>query len=639
MIKFKREQKYIVIPNGLGSNGGASEKDIKKAREEGFIEGEQTQKDKLINISITENGVYSKEDGYKEVTVVVPDKYDEGYQKGYENGEREGYLIGVDEGIAEGKEAQKEKLTTLEISNIEGIYEREDGWNKVIVSKPEPELNGISLNTTYIPLDYIPSNKTKVVTKMAFNGAQDDLKMIFGVFSTMNTPSFCVWRENTGKISRQYNKLNGSTSYTLSPDNIIEIEYSKNGLFIDGVKLADNNTTVFTCSTPIYVNYESGYSSPKWSGNTSFYYFKVYEDDVLVLDLVPFVNADGYGCLKDEITGTIYNAVDETKAIPVYGGGEYDRGYTDGKQAQKNLMTELTVTENGTYEREDGYKKVTVNVEGGGEELELTLEKQYVLNEETMRIEYSPIMKAFLENDKTLQGYSKVRLPQGMMLGMDNAEGLDYYLGTLSGYAFVNMEYHVTAKDIVELRNYIPEMALSGELKWNNFLVNVQSIANGELTPLMEVNLSVLNDGGVFSGEYWNIYGLDRWHPITDRFMGLNNVAYIDDDIKVTQRIVAVENIIQTNADLEDYMDGLDRIPRLPINSDDSIKGLFIPYRADNDIDLSQFTSLELASVRYIVDKLAVSANGSNIKFAPQVLDIIPNDVKAIIYSKNWNIQ
>jgi len=40
--------------------------------------------------------------------------------------------------------------------------------------------------------------------------------------------------------------------------------------------------------------------------------------------------------------------------------------YNWGKQAQKDAMTEITITQNGTYTREDGYSSVIVNVEGGG---------------------------------------------------------------------------------------------------------------------------------------------------------------------------------------------------------------------------------------------------------------------------------
>lgn len=44
----------------------------------------------------------------------------------------------------------------------------------------------------------------------------------------------------------------------------------------------------------------------------------------------------------------------------------YEEGVADGKAAQKALMEEITVTQNGTYAREDGYRSISVNVQSGG---------------------------------------------------------------------------------------------------------------------------------------------------------------------------------------------------------------------------------------------------------------------------------
>lgn len=50
-------------------------------------------------------------------------------------------------------------------------------------------------------------------------------------------------------------------------------------------------------------------------------------------------------------------------------GGDYAQGYADGyasgRTAQKALITSLTVSENGTYENENGYNPVVVDVAGG----------------------------------------------------------------------------------------------------------------------------------------------------------------------------------------------------------------------------------------------------------------------------------
>ena len=61
-----------------------------EGKTDGIAEGIESQKNKLTPISITENGTYSNENGYNEVTVNVQDtngSYDEGYNDGIANAE------------------------------------------------------------------------------------------------------------------------------------------------------------------------------------------------------------------------------------------------------------------------------------------------------------------------------------------------------------------------------------------------------------------------------------------------------------------------------------------------------------------------------------------------------------------------
>lgn len=95
---------------------------------EGFFDGEQVgfgngyesgtneQKSKLESINITENGTYSREDGYNSITVEVPDlngSYDEGYS--------EGYSAGVEEGVSNAGSVIAETARVLDITE-NGIY-------------------------------------------------------------------------------------------------------------------------------------------------------------------------------------------------------------------------------------------------------------------------------------------------------------------------------------------------------------------------------------------------------------------------------------------------------------------------------------------------------------------------------------
>lgn len=164
MIVFDRKEKEIKVPEGLGNinltvvdanledktveinevettilpssgyNGMSSlQIDAQPVYDNGYNEGEIAQKAKLTGITITENGTYTREDGYNEITVDVPDLNGD-YNEGYDAGKVEGYNSGYTAGETE----QKSKLTNITISE-NGTYSREDGYNEVIVDIiPEP---------------------------------------------------------------------------------------------------------------------------------------------------------------------------------------------------------------------------------------------------------------------------------------------------------------------------------------------------------------------------------------------------------------------------------------------------------------------------------------------------------------------
>ena len=72
MIVYDKEQKQIVIPNGIG-NINLFNNGVEAGYNQGKIDGIDEQKSKLESINITENGTYTKEDGYNHIEVNVPD--------------------------------------------------------------------------------------------------------------------------------------------------------------------------------------------------------------------------------------------------------------------------------------------------------------------------------------------------------------------------------------------------------------------------------------------------------------------------------------------------------------------------------------------------------------------------------------
>ena len=111
---------------------------------QGIEQGKEEQKSKLVPLTVTENGTYSRTDGYSEVNVMVADvngSYDEGYTDGFDAGRTEGEQVG--------KEEQKMLMTRTYITR-NATYQREDGYNEVEVNvQPETRVLNVTENGCY----------------------------------------------------------------------------------------------------------------------------------------------------------------------------------------------------------------------------------------------------------------------------------------------------------------------------------------------------------------------------------------------------------------------------------------------------------------------------------------------------------
>ena len=86
---------------------------------QGKTDGVNEQKSKLETINITENGTYTKQDGYNHIEVNVPDlngSYDEGYQQGHTEGYNEGYTEGEGIGYNQGQADLAAKARVLDVT-------------------------------------------------------------------------------------------------------------------------------------------------------------------------------------------------------------------------------------------------------------------------------------------------------------------------------------------------------------------------------------------------------------------------------------------------------------------------------------------------------------------------------------------
>lgn len=103
---------------------------------EGYELGLETQKQKLTELNVEENGVYSREDGYNKVTVNIDTDsyYEEGFNSGYESGSESGYNSGYESGYSSGKtDGNSEGYTNgYNAGTVDGYADgKADGENEV----------------------------------------------------------------------------------------------------------------------------------------------------------------------------------------------------------------------------------------------------------------------------------------------------------------------------------------------------------------------------------------------------------------------------------------------------------------------------------------------------------------------------
>lgn len=132
-------------------------------KEDGAIE----QKSKLESINITENGTYTREDGYNSITVEVPDlngSYDEGYSDGFEEG--------LEEGVSNAGSVIAETARVLDITE-NGIYTSRYSNESEFIVGGTSQVTGIYddgtefydtavLDGAIIPLNIVPTADSRI---------------------------------------------------------------------------------------------------------------------------------------------------------------------------------------------------------------------------------------------------------------------------------------------------------------------------------------------------------------------------------------------------------------------------------------------------------------------------------------------
>lgn len=204
----------------------------------GYNDGVSEQKSKLESINITENGTYSREDGYNTITVEVADlngSYDEGYKDGYDEG--------LEEGVSNAGSVIAETARVLDITE-NGIYgsQYSDPINPNVITGDFGDGNyfydwATITNNSYFTDAYVSNNsKIEVWWKSLnmFNG--DGFYLIVGAGSDGN---FQIRTNSNG--SGFWFEIGGErvTYNTLVPNEWYHIVLSAEGAYINGEKCGE----------------------------------------------------------------------------------------------------------------------------------------------------------------------------------------------------------------------------------------------------------------------------------------------------------------------------------------------------------------------------------------------------------------
>lgn len=176
----------------------------------------------------------------------------------------------------------------------------------------------MSFEKKYTPVKYLESTGTqyidtgiKVSSSLTINSEfyikvlDSDVKALFGARNNDYSKSFAFWLINTNIRADYGNQLN---TYTFSNSKVGEAQiiFNKNEvnynnekhIFNNEIYNSDYTVAIFTCNN-------AGIFDDRRS-SVKLYFFKVYDNDILVRDYIPVLDSSNRPCLYDKVEDKFY---------------------------------------------------------------------------------------------------------------------------------------------------------------------------------------------------------------------------------------------------------------------------------------------------------------------------------------------
>ena len=263
---------------------------------DGYVTGKDDgiaeQKLKLETISITENGTYSREDGYNQIVVEVEDlngSYDEGYSDGYAEGVEKGFS---DADVIIGETAQVLNITENGSYSTKYTKHEDVGMTQVTgyFDDGTPFYEYAQLTDKVFKTDVKCNNNSRLEIwwKPDFNWNKSYYGD--GIFSQLiglyDFSLVIVTKNYLQEIKINMNGYERSIDFTVE-DKWYHFLFTKEGLCIDGVKVIDVVGT-YPLANYIYINYTRKYSS--YASANGYYGMIKLDDNIYIPTENGFIN-------------------------------------------------------------------------------------------------------------------------------------------------------------------------------------------------------------------------------------------------------------------------------------------------------------------------------------------------------------
>lgn len=328
-LKKTTETQNIYIPRQsvLGSAYVETVKDYEDGYNEGFTKGREYQKDQLLNLYVTENGEYSREDGYGVITVDIPTEGGD-CSDAYEEGKRDGYIEGYEDGLDNCPECPSISLENGSFTaseNGEYTITPSEGFDGLESLNLTVNVEGSSCNIGDLYATFEDYRGDGRWWRYAKEEGLDGFKYV-----EINASDYGLSKYNEGYSA---GKAEGGDCPELTSIDIIE-----NGTYEGAYNVVNVNV-------------------PQESGDCSEAYDKGFEDGY---NQGQAECPEGGSCnLEDKWVYPSMSDRDNNGFIVVNPSEGYDglsrtvidpqTIYNEGKDSIKNTLTTLDVTENGTY--------------------------------------------------------------------------------------------------------------------------------------------------------------------------------------------------------------------------------------------------------------------------------------------------